>query len=286
MKKEIFDLTIEEFTRLLLDYEKKYQLEVTYNDKTKKVFEGTLMKLLEFAEYNMELQNMLMAECFDYDITLDKLDIYNYLEFKTSYFNPEKVKIILEEMNFFYCMIYLEDIDKQAHEEYISKGKEIPMIECRLPDEKRYLLPNYELMREHVFPGRDFIYTCTISLLKEKCKNINSSDLKLPEKLNTNRAKKYIYKALCNGIIERYNDGLKKKGITKAQLAYFLECIYCKGEDGKDNGLNFPEADLEKLFNESRIGKARGQLVNNKNNSGKPKGSEIIDKIFDDKLKL
>ncbi len=74
-------------------------------------------------------------------------------------------------------------------------------------------------------------------------------------------------------------DGDKYKWLkAKALLVYMLEKIYCK--DAND----FPEQNLNKLFQEDRLGKARGQLYYNKGGngrpSGKPKGYEIIDKLF------
>jgi hypothetical protein len=101
----------------------------------------------------------------------------------------------------------------------------------------------------------------------------------LTKELDTNRTQKYIPKAITAGIIIKTDTGYKKIGISKAQLAYFLELIYCRDNEGKDNGKDFPETSLNTIFGESRLGKARGQYINNKD--GKPKGYEIIERIFE-----
>lgn len=98
---------------------------------------------------------------------------------------------------------------------------------------------------------------------------------KLPIELDTPRARKYIGLAIEKGLIAS-TDGKLKWGQTKAKLAYFLFMVFCKDNEGKDNGLKFPESALNKLFGEDRLGKARTQLVNNKK-----QGYEDIDSLFD-----
>lgn len=67
---------------------------------------------------------------FDYDMQLNRLDIYNYLEHITSNFHEERIRIVLNEMDCFYNMVYLEDIDSDVQEQYIEKvGKYLPSHE-------------------------------------------------------------------------------------------------------------------------------------------------------------
>lgn len=98
----------------------------------------------------------------------------------------------------------------------------------------------------------------------------------------TQREKFYLDKAEHKGYIERTNDGYKSKFKTKALLAYFLELVFCRDENGKDNKKKFPETQLNKLFNEKRLGKARGQIYNNK--GSKPEGYLTVDNIFKEVL--
>lgn len=106
-----------------------------------------------------------------------------------------------------------------------------------------------------------------------------SEALNLPIGLNTTRANIYFPKAIEAGIIAQTNTGYRKGDITQVQLAYFLELIFCRDNEGKDHGKDFPEKALNNIFGESRLGKARGQYMNNK--EGKPKGYERIEKIFE-----
>ncbi|MFC2531410.1 hypothetical protein [Segatella oris] len=101
----------------------------------------------------------------------------------------------------------------------------------------------------------------------------------LPTELVTIEVKKQFAKAIQANIIEITPQGIRKKDISKAQLAYFLQKIY---QPNPDNKVKFPDAELSRLFGENRLGKAASQLMDNKNNGGKPKGHNIIDKLFVD----
>lgn len=109
--------------------------------------------------------------------------------------------------------------------------------------------------------------------------NKENSSLNTQNIIKTERAKKYFAKAEEIGYLERTNTGYKSKFKTKVLLAYFLELVFCRDDNNKDNSQNFPETALNELFQEKRLGKYRGQIYNNAN--GKPKGYEIVDKIFD-----
>lgn len=99
----------------------------------------------------------------------------------------------------------------------------------------------------------------------------------LPVELQTDEAIKRFDRAEKAGIIVRTATGYRKNNITKAQLAYFLQRIY---QAGIQSGAQFPDTELSKLFGESRLGNAAAQLINNKNDGGKPRGHEIIDGLF------
>ncbi len=101
----------------------------------------------------------------------------------------------------------------------------------------------------------------------------------LPVELVTEEAIKRFAKAEQVGIIEKTQTGYKRKGISKAQLAYFLQKIY---QPNPNNSVQFPDAALSDLFGENRLGKAASQLLNNKETSGKPRGYGIIDNLFID----
>lgn len=90
----------------------------------------------------------------------------------------------------------------------------------------------------------------------------------------------YYQKAIEAGIIERDGDGYKKKGITKAQLAYFLQRVFTPDATGRD-GRVFPETRLNELFKEKRLGEAVRKLADNKKTGGKPRGYKKIDILFE-----
>lgn len=99
----------------------------------------------------------------------------------------------------------------------------------------------------------------------------------LPVELQTDEAIKRFERAEKAGIIERTQTGYRKKGISKAMLAYFLQKVFL--QDSRANDL-FPDKELSTIFNESRLGAAVTSLMNNKN--GKPKGYKQIDDLFID----
>ena len=100
--------------------------------------------------------------------------------------------------------------------------------------------------------------------------------------MNTDRAKEVFGKAIEKGLIVVFGNGLKKQGISKAQLAYMLQRIYIPDATGAD-GKQFPETALNGLFDESRLGEALRKLADNKNTNGKPRGYQVIDGLFNDK---
>ena len=99
----------------------------------------------------------------------------------------------------------------------------------------------------------------------------------LPVELQTDEAIKRFERAEKAGIIESTQTGYRKKGISKALLAYFLQRVYL--QDNR-TGVLFPDKELSGLFNESRLGAAVTSLMNNKH--GKPKGYKQIDDLFID----
>ena len=102
---------------------------------------------------------------------------------------------------------------------------------------------------------------------------------RLPVELQTDEAIKRFARAEEAGVIVKTATGCRKNNITKAQLAYFLKKIY---QPNAQSGDSFPDAVLSNLFGETRLGKASSQLMNNKKTNGKPKGYEVIDRLFID----
>ena len=114
------------------------------------------------------------------------------------------------------------------------------------------------------------------NIIPDKPQQVQAST-SLPVELQTDEAIKRFERAEKAGIIERKQTGYRKKGISKALLAYFLQRVYL--QDNR-TGVLFPDKELSALFNESRLGAAVTSLMNNKN--GKPKGYKQIDDLFID----
>ena len=116
----------------------------------------------------------------------------------------------------------------------------------------------------------------TGNIIPDKPQQVQAST-SLPVELQTDEAIKRFERAEKAGIIESTQTGYRKKGISKALLAYFLQRVYL--QDNR-TGVLFPDKELSALFNESRLGAAVTSLMNNKN--GKPKGYKQIDDLFID----
>lgn len=113
--------------------------------------------------------------------------------------------------------------------------------------------------------------------LAEGNQNGAKASTPLPVELQTDEAIKRFERAEKAGIIERTQTGYRKKGISKAMLAYFLQKVFL--QDCRANAL-FPDKELSAIFNESRLGAAVTALINNRD--GKPQGYKQIDDLFVD----
>lgn len=187
MKKQLFDLTIEEFTSVLLDFQEKIHLSINVydsddaRDKNKEVdiLVGTYNELNNFSEdfapnhpARMAIKEELKNH-FDYDIQINQLDIYNYLEHITFNFQEERVEITFNEMDCFYLMTYLETIDQEVQEQYIKNEWDFPTREFSLKNKEGLIIArdtvyDFVAMREKIYPCRDFIYISATSLLRRK----------------------------------------------------------------------------------------------------------------------
>ncbi len=85
----------------------------------------------------------------------------------------------------------------------------------------------------------------------------------------------YCHKAIEKGCLVKEDGGYRRASWSKAQLAYFL------GKFLKPDG-TFPDKEYCIMFGESRLGKALGQLINNKTGNGKPKGYEVVDALLNE----
>jgi len=185
MKKQLLELTIEEFTRVLLDYPEEIHLIVkTYNEEGEKSRDdeitGTYEEISDLMDeyplnhpYREAIEKKLSTE-FDYRIRINDLDIYNYLDHLTNQFQQERMRLIYNEMECFYIMIYCENIDAEVMEKYAELDWEIPTKEVTYPnisnreEMESHIMADLGAMRESIHPCREFAYMKAISLLKRK----------------------------------------------------------------------------------------------------------------------
>mgnify|MGYP000045120572 FL=1 len=123
-----------------------------------------------------------------------------------------------------------------------------------------------------------YLTPCNVPIKsRSNVQQIGTASTPLPVELQTDEAIKRFERAEKAGIIERTQTGYRKKGISKAMLAYFLQKVFL--QDSRANDL-FPDKELSTIFNESRLGAAVTALINNRD--GKPKGYKQIDDLFVD----
>lgn len=140
---------------------------------------------------------------------------------------------------------------------------------------------------KHIKPFTDYLYSTEIGKMANDItlasiyggnKTDNDTQVPLPQELDTDRARKYIAKAIEVGYIKPTDNGYewifggKRGGL--ARLGYFIEKVYCP-----TNTEQLPEKAINNLFGVTRIGSAISQLHNAK----KPQPWQAdIDKLFDD----
>lgn len=279
MTKDLYDLTVEEFTRLLLNFEEVYHLELKVakedNDTESDTVIGTYGQLCDAVFIHPQLYNYVKQSLFDYNMCLTKLDIYNYIEHKTKGFEPMRVKLIIEEMELVYN-IYKEHRQQKALEEYQSKNKEIPYKELPTNDiihtfktgekinkkKPRYAVPDFKKIENSFKLLLDELdYKQTINLLKSKINLVEKKEnttFGLPKELNTPEAKKLLDRAVKYNLLkEEYK--WSSKLMTKRELAYLcyvlsnkleLSSIMSKTDDGR-NETNWKP--FKELFNDNNL---------------------------------
>lgn len=186
MNKDLHDLTVEEFTRALLDYPEVYEIEITSEDGEKDTVKGTYEQLMSVAVDTGiagEKIKRLLNGCFDYDITLDNITIYDYLDYKTKGFENERVRAVLHDMDFNYFMIR-EDIETDIYNKYQEEEREIPTYTTEIRGNNMEF-PNFDKMINEAYPCWDFLYHESVGLLKSKLTTLNYRQQKRTKTIHT-----------------------------------------------------------------------------------------------------
>lgn len=214
MKKKLYDLTIEEFVRLLCDREEIYTMTVKrYEDAgtvEKDEIIGTYETLYDFFygivmknpnnEHAQQAISYIKENLFDYDMDLSNLDIYNYLSEKTNQFEPERVKILLYEITFWHFMI---DEERTSFvNAKIAGGWDDFVVKQNNMSNSNHKTVDYEDAYKKIFGyAYDFTYHRTVTLLKSKIGKEYSYSV-FPEVLDTHEAKKILNRAINAKILD------------------------------------------------------------------------------------
>lgn len=166
-----------------------------------------------------------------------------------------------QELKNYELYIY-SDAEELSGVEYIDKEKECILTLCNI-------CKIYHNEIEYIFEE--------LGINVEEVSDNNTEEVSD----DSSRIEYYFQKAIDMKYIEKTQTGYKSKFKSKALLAYFLGRVYCYDENGKQNGRKFPETYLDRLFEESRLGKALNQLSLNNNGDGKPIGYEEVDILFE-----
>ena len=286
MKKDLLSLTIREFTRVLLEYEEVYTLSINIHSISEghKVIEkqGTYSQLYKMFVYYPVVIKQLKESFFDYNILISKIDIYDYLQYKTDNFDSNKIIIILDEMDTLYFMEYLEDINDEVSNLYIHNNWSIPYLPAieRQINNSHYIreantIMDYKEMRNQVYPYREQNFNTAIEILRSKLKGTNTkSVLNISPKLKT-----VLIKAEKSGLLIS-NKNQYKWLKTKSLLAYFISKISDELELSPSNG-RIQWKYFKPLFGyDSKDNSLAGALNDFKKVGTFPLGYEIIDNLF------
>ena len=286
MKKDLLSLTIREFTRVLLEYEEVYTLSINIHSISEghKVIEkqGTYSQLYKMFVYYPVVIKQLKESFFDYNILISKIDIYDYLQYKTDNFDSNKIIIILDEMDTLYFMEYLEDINDEVSNLYIHNNWSIPYLPAieRQINNSHYIreantIMDYKEMRNQVYPYREQNFNTAIEILRSKLKGTNTkSVLNISPKLKT-----VLIKAEKSGLLIS-NKNQYKWLKTKSLLAYFISKISDELELSPSNG-RIQWKDFKPLFGyESKDNSLTGALNDLQKSGTLPLGHKIVDSLF------
>lgn len=180
MKKKLLELTTIEFCRILLDFPEVYTLNLgtidengeedcvvgTY-DQLRSCFKSVnFQQGLEYVENNL----------FDYSNIIGDTEQLEFIYTKTHGFNERFCKVMYDEMDCFYQMMYVEEINEEVYKKYIDEDWEIPIKKIpRIISKDEWIkdgynIPDYAKMREKVFPCRQWSYNKVMNELKEHIK--------------------------------------------------------------------------------------------------------------------
>ncbi len=304
MKKELHDLTVEEFVRVICGMEKVYTVELkkySAGKVKKKVIRGTYDEICdklkcmctdtEHREFGIVSEMCEFTNtAFDYKLQLSDIEIYDYLENKTNKFEQDRIKILLREMGMWHFVV--DDERMELLHKKIEKGMEVRFIGesevdmlARLINAEKVDIGNFHKMIDYEYMYKmafgicyDEYYNFVINTLKrhiDKDKTTfqktntttETQNKQLPDVLNTDDARKYWKKAKEAGFIDENYNFIG----TKYQMAYFAELM------GEKLGLKHKWKPFTELWEYDKFSQTRRE---SKERFGYVVDEEKIEKVF------
>ena len=181
MKKALKELNVEEFTRLLCEWPATHTISLKAYDKdSRKIDEdtvtGTYDQLSECTLPHKKMHKWVEDNIYDYKTPVSDIEVYDYLSEKTHGFEPERVRILRNEMDFWHSMYISEEKQDYAFKQYEMSDWEIPWqprhyIPFTDPEdpENRWKWADVDAMVKKVFGEADeFPYQKAMAILDSK----------------------------------------------------------------------------------------------------------------------
>lgn len=229
MKKNLYDLTVEEFVRLLCGVEKKYTLVLkTYpmcigegSDEITGTYDqlrDIYLDLFAKSDGNKSFKRQLTwieNNLFDYNMELERIDIYNYLEYKTNGFEDTRCHILLGEME-----MWEYNLKEEIGCNPVSGEDSCDVFKYGGCEDAFHLL--WLNMGDEALTSTSHVSDSLQPTAKDE---VEASTI-LPDEIETTEARKYINKAMELGLIP----GARVKGVygwngNKKELALFCELL-------------------------------------------------------------
>lgn len=219
MKKTLTELNTHEFVSILLHYNPKQAITISFDDADNgDTFIGTYDEILELSldrlNYPGNVLAGMMDSIFDYNMNLDQTDTVEYLHYRTKGFDPDLTAAFLNDMKLEVRDIFHTIMNDLGSQEEFEKWKEASTSELNTA---------LDILERKCkgFAGKTPPPQKTI--LSPDCANMTDADNSIsgPAVLS-DRMEELMGKAS-----NLFKDG-NWHNDNKKEYAVFLRCLYCK----------------------------------------------------------
>lgn len=241
MANNYLDITLQDFLDVITGREMEHEIkfkntsppfDIITHSGTKEELIGIMQNYIEQGQYSDcikdAIEKLNSVQEYKYDFDLSEIEIYTYLETITEGFDLNKTKIVLRDIECYYNLTFLEDIDEKSHLIYIDNDWDIPYREFRNKITQEIIsVPDYKKMRARTHPAVGFSISTAINILK----------MKIAEKENKPYYRKPFNHEWTDEQLKHIAKGLKEKGRIENTDMF---CRLMNGEKGcinwKTNG--------------------------------------------------